>query len=288
MRHLSKSPIWYFIDEAGDPTVYGPAKKVIVGTPGCSRVFLVGFLRTKDPQQIREKLSEVRLAVAGSAYLKNVPSVQKSLLAFHANEDCTEVRMMVYEALLKTDFKAQIVVARKIVGMFRDQFNDSEDRFYDHLVTYLLRNRLHLYTPTTIIFSRRGNRSRQRSLREAVEFAVKQFRDENPRASQVDIEVDVQTNQPIQEPVLQAIDYVVWAVQRAYEKNEMRYFDYLRDRIELVSDIFDFKKHRKGEPRKKNHYERRKNPFDISKVTPLRTIEVPASLAKPHLKGNGA
>ena len=118
-----------------------------------------------------------------------------------------------------------------------------------------------------------------------MELAVKQFRDQHPIVSETDVDIEVQTNQPVQEPVLQAVDYVMWAVQRAYEKGQMRYFDFLRDKIELVSDLFDFKKRQEGEPGKKHYYDMKKNPFDISKVTPL--IEVPASLAKPHLKGNG-
>ncbi len=269
MRKLREVPIWYFVDEAGDPTFYGTGKKNIVGTPGCSRTFLVGFLRTKDPQQIREKLAEVRLAISESVYLRKIPSVQKSIVAFHANEDCHEVKMLVYEALLKTEFQSQIVVARKIEDVFREQFDESDNKFYDALVTALFRDRLHLHTPTTIVFSRRGNSSRQRLLREAVELAVTRFRTAHPEASELEIDIEVETNQPVQEPVLQAIDYVLWSLQRAYEMNQMRYFDFMREKIELVSDIFDHKKKKEGEPGRKHHYDKKKNPFDISKVTPL-------------------
>src|SRR6267154_3168487 len=84
MKDLEHDPVWYFVDEAGDPTFYGPGKKIIVGQEGCSRIFSVGFLRCKAPQQIRDKLAEVRVAIAGNKYLKDIPSLQKSLVGFHA------------------------------------------------------------------------------------------------------------------------------------------------------------------------------------------------------------
>jgi hypothetical protein len=51
---------------------------------GCSYTFGVGFLRTYDPQQIRAKLAEVRMAIAHDRYLKDIPSIKKSVVAFHA------------------------------------------------------------------------------------------------------------------------------------------------------------------------------------------------------------
>ena len=70
----------------------------------------------------------------------------------------------------------------------------------------------------------------------------------------------------MQEPALQVVDYVNWAVQRAFERGEMRYFEYLRDKIELVWDVFDFEKYKLKEG---NIYDRRRNPFDIKKASPL-------------------
>jgi len=83
-------------------------------------------------------------------------------------------------------------------------------------------------------------------------------------------EVTVETSRPAQEPVLQAVDYALWAVQRAFEKGEMRYFDFLRDKIELVWDIYDIEKMKEARRRGASIiYDRKKNPFDIKKVSPL-------------------
>ena len=85
--------------------------------------------------------------------------------------------------------------------------------------------------------------------------------------------IDIETSQPAQEPVLQAVDYALWAVQRAFERGEMRYFNFLRDKIELVWDIYDIAKLKEAKQTKSGEsiiYDRKKNPFDIKKVSPLR------------------
>ena len=68
------------------------------------------------------------------------------------------------------------------------------------------------------------------------------------------------------------MDYVLWAVQRAFEKGEMRYFEYMREKIELVWDVYDFRKLkaiRKSKEKGSVVYDRRNNPFHIEKVSPL-------------------
>jgi hypothetical protein len=45
----------------------------------------------------------------------------------------------------------------------------------------------------------------------------------------------------------------------------MRYFDFLRDKFELVWDVFDRKNYEGG----RNFYDRTRNPFEIKKASPL-------------------
>lgn len=170
MQQAEEKPRWYFVDEAGDPVFYAKrSKRVIVGEEGCSQTLILGFIRTYDPQQIRSKLAEVRLAVSSDRYLKDIPSVSKSLLHFHAKDDCPEVRKLVFDALDKMDFHAQVVVARKRESLFRTKYASSELKFYDDLITKLFKNQLHLATQNSITFARRGSKARQHALRTAVE-----------------------------------------------------------------------------------------------------------------------
>jgi len=269
MKQAEDKHRWFYVDEAGDPSFYGKGKKIIVGVEGCSRTFSVGFLRTYDPEAIRSKLADVRLEVLTDRYFKDIPSIVKSHRAFHAKDDCPEVRKLVYSALDKMDFGTQVIVARKIEDVFRNVHCSSQDRFYADLVSRLFSNQLHLSHNNTITFARRGNKAKQHSLRAAVQNGIAEFRQKYSGAALTT--VNIETNQPAQEPVLQAIDYVLWAVQRAFEKGEMRYFDYLRGKIEIW-DIYDFEKSKETDKLKdigSTVYDRRKNPFDIKKASPL-------------------
>jgi hypothetical protein len=214
------------------------------------------------------------MAVAQDRYLKDIPSIKKSIVAFHAKDDCPEVRKMVFEALERMDFGAQVVVARKIESIFLSKHAGSQDRFYDAMVEDLFGRQLNLSTHNHITFARRGNKARQHALRTAVNAAARKFK----RRYKLDraTEFHIETSQPVQEPALQATDYVLWAVQRAFEKGEMRYFEYLRGKIELVWDIYDLEKLKK---KGQTVYDRRKNPFQVEKIS---EIKKPVPLAKTH------
>ena len=62
---------------------------------------------------------------------------------------------------------------------------------------------------------------------------------------------------------MQIIDYCNWAIQRAFIKSDMRYYNYLKEKFGLIVDLYDFK------DGWKNFYNK-KNPFDINKISPLR------------------
>lgn len=266
MKQPDNIPRWYFVDESGDTAFYANrSKRLIVGEEGCSKTLILGFLRTRDPQDIRAMLAEVRLAVSTSKYLQSIPSIKKSLVCFHAKDDCPEVRQLVFEAIDKMSFGCQIVVARKIEEFFQKKHRGSEDRFYDDLVTRLFFGQLHRSKRNYIIFAQRGNKNRQHALRAAVQKSVSRFLD-TVRNSTCTPSFLITTSQPLQEPALQVIDYVNWAVQRAFEKGQMRYFDLLRERIELLRDLYDFEKKSRHE---NCAYNRDDNHFDITKASPL-------------------
>lgn len=261
MRISDNIPRWYFVDESGDTSFYAKrSKRIIVGENGCSRVLLMGFVRTRDPQELRRKLSEVRLEISKSKYLKDIPSVQQSILHFHATDDCPEVRKLVFEALERMPFAAQVVVARKVENSFRKYYKADEYKFYDDIVTKLLKGQLHRSRENYITFAQRGDKLRQDALATAVSKSVELLPPRN------EWKAHIRTSQPLQEPAIQVTDYINWAVQRAYERREMRYFEFVRDKVELVRDVFDQEKKNRGED---CCYDRDDNPFDIKKASPL-------------------
>ena len=53
-----------------------------------------------------------------------------------------------------------------------------------------------------------------------------------------------------------------WAVYRAFVKQEMRYFDFVADKVDLLIDRYD------SDKSPDNWYDQG-NPFDIKKASPL-------------------
>ncbi len=263
MKQVQDEHRFFYVDETGDPSFYGKGKKLIVGNEGCSRTFGVGFLRTASPEAIRVRLAALRFEIAADRYLKDIPSIQKTLRAFHAKDDCPEVRKLVFGCLDELDFSVQIVIARKLETIFKGKHGQSQDAFYNDLTSHLFERQLHLAKRNTILFARRGNKPQQHALRTAVEAGVASFRQKYPAAAETTVEVE--TASSADEPLLQAADYALWAVQRAFERREMRYFDFIQPKVEIVWDIYDFATIKAGQP----VIFTRKNPFHIEKVSPL-------------------
>jgi hypothetical protein len=260
VRKPAEGKNWYFVDETGDPVFYDHRGNLIVGQEGCSPILALGFIETTDPVPIRHALAELHTQIVADKYLQVIPSIQKTNRAFHAKDDAPEVRYLVYQCLAGSEFKAQFVVARKIERVFRNSFHAREAEFYDHLVSRLFENVLHRHTHNRIYFAQRGSRTRQAQLEQAVRRGVAKF--ESRWAAQVKTAVHVEPQTAVGEPCLQVIDYMNWAVYRAFVKREMRYYRFVEDKVSLLVDLYDVSKY----PR--NWYSR-DNPFDIEKASPL-------------------
>lgn len=260
MKQVQDITKYFFVDESGDPYFYDRFGTYIVGKEGCSKILLLGFVETEKPEEIRTKLHNVRQTIQTDVYLQSIPSVKKSLIAFHAKDDCAEVREKVFKTILTMDFRAEIIVARKVESIFMSRHKKRSNLFYDDLVTKLFQNQLHTSTQNIIYFAVRGNRARQLPLENSIQAAILTF--EEKWRTKVSSEVKVYPQRPEGEPCLQVTDYMNWAVQRAFVKKEMRYFNFVREKISLIADIYDFDKY-------PNNYYNRAHPFDTNKTSPL-------------------
>jgi hypothetical protein len=72
----------------------------------------------------------------------------------------------------------------------------------------------------------------------------------------------VQAQTPQGEPCLSIVDYMNWAIYRAFTRGEMRYFRVVGEKVTLLVDLYDTVAY------PQNWYSRR-NPFDTTKITPL-------------------
>ena len=64
----------YYVDEAGDGTLFNRKGKVIIGTEGCSRFFILGLVDIADPETLESDLIELRKKLLEDPYFSGVPS----------------------------------------------------------------------------------------------------------------------------------------------------------------------------------------------------------------------
>lgn len=238
---------YYYVDEAGDLTVFGRRGKNLIGGEGVSKCFMVGVAHVADPQEFRDRLNKLRDDLLADPYLKHVPSMQpetrKTARCFHAKDDCPEVRREVFRLLAGWDIKVQVGVRRKSslaeeARLARRLGNPWRgDYVYDHMVTTLFKRSLHKADRNVIVFARRGKSAREKALGQAISHAQSNF--ERDTGIPSDKTTKIIPAVPSESCGLQAIDYFLWALQRLYERGEARYFDYLAPHYRLVMDFDD-------------------------------------------------
>ena len=140
------STLHFFVDEAGDPTLFDAKGRILVGQDGCSKTFIVGKLDVGDPAALQRALAQLRADLLADPYFKRVPSMQpergKTALAFHAKDDVAEVRREVFKVLVGLDLRFYAVVRHKAALLdYVRQRNEREpgyryrgDELYDTLV----------------------------------------------------------------------------------------------------------------------------------------------------------
>lgn len=251
---------YFFVDESGDPFFYDRKGVCVLNKEGCSKLLILGFIMTYTPEILRKEIKLLQQEISKDDYLKQIPSFEKSIEAFHAKDDCPEIREKVFKKIIQLPFKAEVYVGRKMESIFKKRHQSKPNIFYDDLSSKLFQNKLHLASENCIYFAVRGNRARQKPMEEAILKAKLTF--ENKWNTKIDSQINIFPQRPESEFCLQIIDYVNWAIQRAYIKKEMRYFNFIKEKISLIADIYDFKKY------PKNFYTK-KNVFNINKISPL-------------------
>jgi hypothetical protein len=261
----------YYVDEAGDLTLFNRRGHVIVGKEGVSQVFMVGVAYLPDPKATSHMLDQLRADLLADPYFKDVPSMQrhtqKTAIYFHAKDDLPEVRREVLKLLPQLGAKVQIAIKRKeyLVKTARllhqRQSKLSPDDVYDGLVKRLFKRILHTAQKNRIVFARRGKSVRQHALEEAIARAKSNFEKKTGIAS--DSETIILSGYPSQYVGLQVIDYYLWALQRMYERGEDRFFHLLAPAYRLIMDLDDTRNKPYGE------WYSDRNPLDLKKIKPV-------------------
>jgi hypothetical protein len=239
----------YFVDEAGDPTLFSRRGKLLAGTEGCSSYFILGKLDVADPASLADDLTALRLRLLADPYFQGVPSMQpeqrKTALAFHAKDDVAEVRREVFHLLLKHEvqFFAVVrdkhVIARKVKDHREKhpRYRYHPNQLYDRCISQLFKERLHQAEGYSIAFARRGPSDRTEALQKALEAARAAFRKRWGITTTAPIEILPAS--PHEVVCLQAVDYFLWALQRFYERGEDRFLNLVWPQTRLVIDVDD-------------------------------------------------
>lgn len=232
-----------FLDEAGDTTFFGKGRVPILGQPGVSLSFGLGMVKfAASAAEVRGQIEALSRAVEQDDYLNRIPSIVKRIQSggffFHAKDDPPEARERLFKWIRSTDCSLEMVVGRKIPGLFARKHNGKDSEFYADLLSHLLKNKLHLGQRQVITVAERGKSTRNHVLELAMAKARERFaKKKDPAAITQDVVFNVQT--PRTEPLLCVPDYLAWAVQRVFERGDTRHYDFMRERISLVVDLYD-------------------------------------------------
>jgi hypothetical protein len=235
----------FFVDEAGDGSLYDKHGKCIVGQPGCSRFFIIGTIEVTEPQRLARELEDLRSELLKDPWFKRVPTMQKAdkktALLFHAKDDLPEVRREVFALLRTHEIKFSAAVRNKVLieksVQIRNQkepgYRYHQNELYDWTVSHTFTGLLDNNRTYNVVFASRGNSSRTKALTEALK------RVPCPVNGQVVIQqippvLNIQAVPSKQNTQLQAADYFLWALQRFYEVREERFVELMWPQFRTV------------------------------------------------------
>lgn len=258
----------WFLDESGDTTFYGKKKKIIIGDEGVSNSFILGWVQFNTPlNDIRNKIIELQNSIVSDSYYKDIPSIQKKIKEhgyfFHAKDDVPEVRKTFYEFINTLDINFEAIVGRKTMSIFEKKYHTKGNEFYADMLSHLLKNQLGNNENIVINIAHRKNSTEFKNLNLALEKAINRYSKQYPKTKIAIINFNVQNQYT--EPLLNIADYLCWAIQRVFERGEMRYHNFIQTKIKMILDIYDFENRKEN----RNVYTA-ENPLSIkNKISPV-------------------
>lgn len=239
----------YFVDEAGDTTLFGRYGKVLADTDAVSRFFMVARLDVADIDALQAGMDALRAELLADPLLKAVPSMQptakKTALFFHAKDDIPEVRHAVFKLLLSHDLRFSAVVKEKqhlLAEVRRHESANPRYRYkadgheiYDNLIARLFGRFGEFGVQRHITFAVRGSKPRTAILKSVLDHIDEGFKGDFGFAPHG--HTAVHSGYPSASAGLQACDYLLWALQRFYERQEDCYLNAMWPKFTRVLDL---------------------------------------------------
>ena len=150
---------------------------------------------------------------------------------FHATVDKQRVRDEVFNLITNHDFTVQATIMEKSKAQI--QVRTSRARFYQYGWLYHFRHGtkplLNGIPELMIMTASIGTKKERASFASAVEDAMSQTINANYRTDFCPASAD---------PCLQIADYCAWALQRKWERNDLRSYNLISDRITYEYDLW--------------------------------------------------
>lgn len=257
-----------FLDESGDPTFFKKGRVLAIGEPGISLAFSLGMVKFgSELEPIREAIRAMQDEVTRDDYLNRIFSVRKKIekggFYFHATDDPPEIRERMFRYIHSLDCSLEMIVARKIPALFAKKHHNHDSEFYADLLSHLIKSKLKLGHRLVLNIADRKASTRHANLELALHKARERFEKRWP-GEEVRSTVVFNVQTPSTEPLLCVADYLCWSVQRIFERGEMRHYEYIREKVSLVVDLYDQTNYEGG----KNYYTREKALTTANKLSP--------------------
>jgi hypothetical protein len=243
------SAITYYVDEAGDGVLFGPRGRNRLLDPDAQQFFMLGMVCCAQETEATRALNRLREELMAHPLYSSIyslqPEAQKTARAFHAKDDHAEVRAKVFEHLLTLDFafyaviKDMRAVLRSVTSRNRTDtsYHYHPSEIYDLTVGLLFEERLPLESACRVVFARRGKSDRTQALRQQLEQARQRLGEQ--QSSLRGPTLEIQPAYPWEQPCLQIADYCLWALQRYYERHEVRFLYALWPKVSMIRDLDD-------------------------------------------------
>jgi hypothetical protein len=114
-----------------------------------------------------------------------------------------------------------------------------------------------------IFLSARGKNTQAR-LKNAINKALEGDNEKRVTPKEINYNCEILRSQDT--PELSVVDYMMWALQRYILKNEIRYYAALKDKFDLIIDLYDFVKNSESQ----SNYYSKENHFLIEKASQFR------------------
>jgi len=237
---------YIFIDESGKPEVYSAKGVNLVNAGHATRFLVLSAVRCDDQLILQQQITDFKSELLKNEDLKDIFSSAYSLDNFHANNDYPEIRKRFYNFIANLEVDIDVLIVEKLKCYPWLQVNPG--RFYGFMAGQLLKSISYQSESTEIIFSRKDSKLK---LRQELEIEVERVRlnfIKNKNYIDDNFKLTYHHNPHYTHSGLQVDDYVSWAVFQVFERENIEYYDIIKDKIRSIKDICNKKYFTRSNP----------------------------------------